>query len=438
MAHPSSARRDRAVAWAAGTGVTLAVTLFVVVWTAVATLRAGYGGEPLARTVTGWALVAVGCGALRYRHRRPVAVAAVTLLACCAYYPLSEQDGPLMVTFAVALYTAAAEGRFAASVALAATTLLAVGAGEVRQAPGNRQIDDTSLVMLAGWLISLVAVGRAQRTRTAYLHEAEQRALAAEREQEARARQSATEERLRIAREVHDVLGHSISLINVQAGAVLHRLSKNPAPEAALPAAREALEAVRATSKDALRELRSTLGVLRQADEAAPTAPASGLDRLGELVERARSAGLDAEIRTEGIPRPLPPPLDLAAYRIVQESLTNVTRHARARTALITLTWAGDELRLCVEDDGEGSSGGRTPAGRAPAADAPRADASRGHAPAGRAPGSGIRGMSERARAFGGDLTAHDTADGFRVTARLPLRAAPTTAPLTTPEGNQE
>ncbi|MGA4797255.1 sensor histidine kinase [Streptomyces lavendulocolor] len=413
MALPSRARRSRAVAWAAGTGVTLAVGLFVVVWTVVAALRAGDGSEPVARTVIGWALVAAGCGALHFRHRRPVAVAVVTLLACVAYYPVSEQDGPLMVTFAVALYTTAAEGRFAASVALAAGTLLAVGLGEVRQAPGNRQIDDTSLVMLAGWLISLVAVGRAQHTRGAYLHEAEQRALAAEREQEARARQSATEERLRIAREVHDVLGHSLSLINVQAGAVLHRLSKNPAPDVALPAAREALEAVRATSKDALRELRATLGVLRQADEAAPTAPASGLDRLGELVERARATGLDAGVRTEGTPRPLPPPLDLAAYRIVQESLTNVTRHARARTVLITLTWTDDELGLRVEDDGGGSPGES-------------------------APGSGIQGMAERARAFGGDLTARNTTDGFRVTARLPLTPARTTAPPTTPEGDQE
>ncbi|MER7107553.1 sensor histidine kinase [Streptomyces sp. NPDC000229] len=424
MALPSRARRaprGRVVAWAADMGVTLTAALFVVIWTVVATARAGYGSEPLASTLIEWALIVVGCGALYFRHRWPVAVAVVTLLVCGTYYPMSEHDGPLVLTFALALYTTAAEGRFVASVALAAVTLLAVGLGEIRQAPGNRQIDDTSLVMLAGWLISLVAVGRAQRTRIAYLHEVEQRALAAEREQEARARQSATEERLRIARELHDVLGHSISLINVQAGAVLHRLSKKPAPEVALPAAQEALEAVKATSKDALRELRATLGVLRQADEAAPTAPVSGLDRLGELVGRARSAGLDVSVRTEGAPRPLPPPLDLAAYRIVQESLTNVTRHARAHAAAITLSWADDELRLRIEDDGEGS-------------------------PDEHAPGSGIRGMAERARALGGDLTARNTADGFRVTARLPLTMAATTAPapppttssLSTPKGDQE
>ncbi|TXS09990.1 sensor histidine kinase [Streptomyces sp. ms191] len=386
--------------------VALVVTLVVVIWTLVA---ARYTDEPAARTVVGWIVIAIGCGALCFRRRWPVAVAVVTLLACAVYYPVSAQDGPLMITFALALYTLAAEGRFAAAVALAAATLLAVGLGELRQQPGHRQIDDTSLAMLSGWLISLVAVGRAQRTRLAYLHEVEQRALAAEREQEARARQSATEERLRIARELHDVLGHSISLINVQSGAVLHRLGKGPAPDVGLAAAEEALQAVKATSKDALRELRATLGLLRRADEAAPTSPTSGLALLGELVERARSAGLDVRTAVAGSPAALAPPLDLAAYRIVQESLTNVTRHAGARTALVTLDWGPRELRLRIEDDGEG-------------------------APEESPQGSGIRGMAERARAFGGDLTARNTADGFLVDARLPLADAghaplPTTDP---------
>ncbi|MFB7031060.1 MULTISPECIES: sensor histidine kinase [unclassified Streptomyces] len=371
-----------------------AVLLVVVVWALVAGRRTD---EPALRAVLGWALVLVGCGALYFRRRQPVAVAVVTLLACAVYYPLSAQDGPLMITFALALYTTAAEGRFAAAVALAAVTLLAVGAGEVRQRPGHRQIDDTSLAMLAGWLISLVAVGRAQRTRAAYLHEVEQRALAAEREQEARARQSATEERLRIAREVHDVLGHSISLINVQSGAALHRLGKKPAPEAGLATATEALEAVKATSKDALRELRATLGVLRRAGEATPTTPASsGLALLGDLVGRARSAGLDVRTGVTGAPVPLPPPVDLAAYRIVQESLTNIARHAGARTVDIGLDWGADAVRLRVADDGEG-------------------------APEGRPPGSGIRGMAERARALGGELTAENgEGGGFLVDARLP------------------
>ncbi|MFD3334057.1 sensor histidine kinase [Streptomyces sp. NPDC058700] len=381
------------------------VLLVVAVWTL---LSAGDASEPAVRTVLGWGLVLVGCGALYFRRRQPVGVAVATLLACVVYYPLSAQDGPLMIAFALALYTTAAEGRFAAAVALAAVTLLAVGVGEVRQQPGHRQIDDTSLAMLAGWLISLVAVGRAQRTRIAYLHEVEQRALAAEREQEARARQSATEERLRIAREVHDVLGHSISLINVQSGAALHRLGKGPAAEAGLVTATEALEAVKATSKDALRELRATLGVLRGADEPTPTAPPlSGLALLGDLAGRARSAGLDVRTESTGTPVALPPSVDLAAYRIVQESLTNVTRHAGARSVRVSLDWGPEAVRLRIEDDGGGAPEGRPQdSGTA------------------RPPGSGIRGMAERARALGGELTAENVdGGGFLVDARLPLTA---------------
>ncbi|WP_351229183.1 sensor histidine kinase [Streptomyces sp. NPDC002133] len=393
MALPSRASGGRPSARATDTALTLVVTAVVVAWTVVAMQ---YEDEPLSSTLVGWALIGVGCGALHFRRRHPVAVAVVTLAVSTVYYPLSAYDGPLMVTFALALYTASAEGRFTAAVALGVITLLAVGFGEAHQTGGNRQIDDTSLFMLAGWLISLVAIGRAQRTRTAYLHEVEQRALAAEREQEARARESATEERLRIARELHDVLGHSISLINVQSSAALHKLGKKPEPSAALTTAEEALEAVKATSKDALRELRATLGVLRQADEAAPTAPTSGLDRLDELVERARSTGIEVRTRTEGTPRPLPPPLDLAAYRIVQESLTNVTRHAQAQSALVTIAFTDADIRVRIDDDGRGSADEQ-------------------------AVGSGIRGMAERAKAFGGELTAENTADGFRVSARLPL-----------------
>ncbi|SDK33557.1 sensor histidine kinase [Streptomyces indicus] len=353
------------------------------------------------QTALGWALIAVGCGALYFRRRWPVAVALFTLAVCAVYYPISVYDGPLLVVFVIALYTTAAEGRFATAVAFGIGVMLMIVYGEVHGRQSGRHVDDAQFMMLAGWLLSILVLARAQRTRAAYLEEVRARALAAEREQEARAQQSATEERLRIAREVHDVLGHSISLINVQSSAALHRLSKKQAgddPAAALVSAQEALEAVKSTSKDALRELRSTLGMLRGAGEAAPTAPASGLAQLPELLDRARSAGLDVAAKTQGAPRPLPPPLDLAAYRIVQESLTNVTRHAQAASAAVTLDYGEDALRLSVEDDGVG-------------------------APDGIGEGSGIRGMAERARAFGGELATENTADGFRVTARLPYEA---------------
>ncbi|MDI3386413.1 sensor histidine kinase [Streptomyces sp. B-S-A8] len=360
--------------------------------------------ESLWQAVTGWSLLSVACGALYFRRHRPIGVALVTLLACAVYYPVSANDGPVMLAFVIALYTAAVDGRFAAAAALGVVAMLLVVYGEVLQEPGQRKVDDMSIMMLAGWLLSLLVLARAQRTRAAYLAEVRGRALAAEREQEARAQQSATEERLRIAREVHDVLGHSISLINVQSSAALHRLSKRqpgPAdddtPAADLATAQEALEAVKTTSKDALGELRATLGMLRQADESAPTAPTAGLEQLPGLLAGARSTGLDVRTETVGTPCPLPPPLDLAAYRIVQESLTNVTRHARAGRATVTLTYSAEDLRLRIDDDGKGS-------------------------PDESARGSGIRGMAERAKAFGGELTACNTADGFRVSARLPLR----------------
>ncbi|MFE2849143.1 hypothetical protein ACFXKS_37685 [Streptomyces scopuliridis] len=169
---------------AADVAMTHLVTAVVVVSTLV---QMASGSEPPVRAAISWVLIGIGCGALYFRRRRPVTVAVITLLACGIYYPVSVTDGPALAAFALALYTLAAEGHFTVSVALAAATLLAVGFGEVVINSGHRQIDDVSVAMLAGWLISLVAIGRAQRTRLAYLHEAEQRALAAEREQEARA-----------------------------------------------------------------------------------------------------------------------------------------------------------------------------------------------------------------------------------------------------------
>ncbi|MGW0732547.1 sensor histidine kinase [Streptomyces sp. NPDC002851] len=386
----------------------LAVTLAVTVAVLAGTVWGMRGtSETLGQSAVGWALVGLACAAVYFRRRFPVTVTVVTLLACAVYYPISAYDGPLTLTFVIALYSAAAAGRFTAAVALGIVAVLLVVYGEVLQEPGRRKVDDMSIMMLAGWLLSLLVLARAQRTRAAYLEEVRQRALAAEREQEARAQQSATEERLRIAREVHDVLGHSLSLINVQSSAALHRLGKKRSPDspaAGLATAEEALKAVKSTSKDALGELRATLGVLRRADESAPTAPAGGLARLPELVERARSAGLDVRTRTTGTPRPLPPPVDLAAYRIVQESLTNVARHAHAYGAVVTVDYTDDDVRVRIEDDGRGS-------------------------PDAGAHGSGIRGMTERACALGGELTADNTEKGFRVSARLPLEAPPDDRP---------
>ncbi|MER5389101.1 sensor histidine kinase [Saccharopolyspora sp. NPDC002686] len=372
------------------------VDVAVAALIAVAVLLAGLLRFPFEQGVVRLldvVLVLGTCAALAFRRRFPVPVALVTLVGCAVYYPLSSLDGPLMLAFAVALCTVAAEGRTAVAVLLAVVAMLLVGYGEV--ASGVRHLDDTSLYLFAGWLVAAVAIGGLVHNRRAYLREADERMRAVEREKEEEARSRASEERLRIARELHDVLGHHISLINVQAGAALHRLDADP--EQAGPA----LTSIKQASKDALRDLRATLGVLRQVDEAAPTAPAPGLDRLDDLVAQARTAGLAVHVEVDGEVRPLPPEVGLAGYRIVQEALTNVTRHTDARTACVRISYSDRDVRVRIDDDGTA---------------VPEQDYERGN---------GIRGMDERARALGGEFAADALpAGGFQVRARLPWRGA--------------
>nr|WP_225953455.1 sensor histidine kinase [Kibdelosporangium phytohabitans] len=224
--------------------------------------------------------------------------------------------------------------------------------------------------MLVGWLVAVIALGAVSHGRRALVAEAEKRAT--------------SEERLRIARELHDVLAHNISLINVQASAALHRTGQET----------DALTAIKQASKDALRELRATLGVLRQVDEQAPTRP-PGLGQLSDLVERTRATGL--AVTVDGEPRALPAEVDLAAYRIIQEALTNVTRHASARAVTVRIQYDDKDMRVRIDDDGHGAPGG------------------------GFDEGNGIRGMTERARSVGGELTVRGGATGTRVSARLPI-----------------
>ncbi|MFH9612013.1 sensor histidine kinase [Streptomyces sp. NPDC017448] len=331
--------------------------------------------ESVGATAASWVLIALACGALYFRRRWPVAVAGVCTAATGAYYLVSSYDGPLMIVPVVALYAVAATGGLRAAIAIAAVMVIGIGAGSLA---GNDEINGITIFMLTGWLVAVIALGTMFHGRGAYA------------EQEAARR--ATEERLRIARELHDVIGHNISLINVQASAALHRLKKNPAQ------AEEALAAIKASSKEALSELRTTLGILRQVDEAAPTAPAPGLDRLDDLVASARRAGLEVTVDRIGRPHPLTAAVDLAVFRILQESLTNVARHAQGASAVaVRIDYAPRELNLTVTDNGRCTATA--------------------------APGSGIAGMRERAAILGGGLSAGPgPGGGFAVTARIPYK----------------
>ncbi|MFF2191286.1 sensor histidine kinase [Streptomyces sp. NPDC058155] len=354
----------------------MALAGFVLVLAGVAEgQRLGADWDATTSVIDSWFLAVAVCAALPLRRRHPVAVGWFTVLGTGVYYLLSTVDGPLVLIPIAALYALAAQGRIQTSVAMSAVMVIGVGTGVL---VGTGDVNGTAVFMLTGWLVAVVALGAMRNGRVAYA------------EEEARLR--ATQERLRIARELHDVIGHNMSMIHVQASSALHRIQKDPAQ------AQEALAAIKQGSKDGLRELRATLGVLRQVDEEAPTAPSPGLSRIDELVSSAARAGMDVRIEQSGAHSPLPAAVDLAVYRIVQESLTNAVKHSGARHVVVRIHHDDRALTLSVQDDGQRA------------------------ARAGQGGGSGIAGMTERARALGGTLSAEPgRAGGFIVRARLPF-----------------
>ncbi|GAA4140102.1 histidine kinase [Streptomyces tunisiensis] len=346
-----------------------------------------------------WLLALVSCAVLPARHRRPLAVLAFTTAAGVAAQPLGLLLSPLLIAPAlVAAYACTlhvpGERRAAGAVALAAVALLAGSgplAGDLSWRDASRMATMVAVPLLAG------LIGHAVRTRRAYLAAVEERARRAEESRELEARRRVAEERVRIARELHDLVAHQITLANAQATVAAHFFDSRP--EQTRVSLRELVE----TTGHALDELRATVGLLRQTgDTAAPDGPAPGLDRLPDLLESFRRAGLEVSVREEGAARALPPGVDLTAYRIVQEALTNVTKHAAGRGARVGLDWGGGRLTVTVSDDGGAAAG--PPA----LSDRP--------------PGYGLIGMRERAAAVGGELTAGPRPEGgFLVTARLPL-----------------
>ena len=373
----------------------MAMVLFAVVTIPADIRRELSSGQPL-----GWAVSVGVYAALAARRRHPLAVVAVTVIGSAVLmadgmaYPLT-----LPAVFC-ALY----------SVALGATQFRALAVGVTAKAA----LLTVSLIThpgITGFVIVLVAAlavttGAAARSHRAWVAEAEERARRAELAREDEAIRRVAEERLRIARELHDAVGHHVALINVQAGALACLLDDEN-----LLQARESVAHIQRASEEALEELRLTVGLLREpgaAEPGAPAEPVPGLDQLEELICSFADAGLHVTRTVAGQARPLPEAVELTAYRVIQESLTNTRKHAGCDTAVVRLGYAPGALSLAVEDEGE------------PAARSGR------HTPG----GHGIVGMRERVAALGGRLSAGPRpGGGYRVLAELPLRAASTEGP---------
>ena len=341
--------------------------------------------ERLEVDLPGVLLLAAGPVALVWRRRWPGGVLVVVGLATLAYWTIGYGRGPIFLALVFAYVTAVMAGRRTLAWAMLPFGYVAFlwlpalvdreGAPSWAQALG-----------LAAWLIALATSTEVVRVRR-------ERAAEAARSREEERRRRASDERLRIARELHDVVAHHLSLINVQAGVALHLLDEGPEHT------RPALTAIKGASKDALDELRGVVDVLRSGEEAAPRTPAPTLADLGAVVERAAAAGLEVRVRTDGPPGPLPRPVERAAYRIVQEAVTNVVRHAAARSATVELRYGEGALVVQIDDDGPGTV-----------------------APGTTGTGNGIAGMQERAAALGGRVDAGPRPGrGFRVRAELPL-----------------
>jgi signal transduction histidine kinase len=342
----------------------------------------------------GYLLIALGALALVARRRWPLAVLAVTLVAVTAYSVRTYPEGGTGLAFFVALYTVATLERRRLVAAAAAIAVVFTVWSEV-ELYGATMVEGEP-VYVAVAVLAAVSLGEAVRNRRAYVAELRDRAERAERTREEEARRRVDEERLRIARELHDVVSHTIGVISVQAGVAAHLLHRRPDKAA------DSLAAIREASDEALGELHTMLGVLRQGDGdggRAPLAPAPGLAELDALVAQAAGAGIEVKVAVEGEPRRLPSAVDLACYRVVQESLTNVVRHAGASHAEITITHHHDRVEVEILDDGA------APAGNGAVGS-----------------GQGIPGMRERARALGGSLEAGPRpGGGFRVQASLPV-----------------
>jgi signal transduction histidine kinase len=319
---------------------------------------------------------------LAWRRLRPLAVLAITVAATVALFAAVRSYDP--VGAIVALYTVAGHCERPVAIRAGVATLLAlVVPTSVVGDLGPESIIPNTILLALVWTVG------------AYLGELRARTRRAERDREAEARRAVAEEQARIARELHDVLAHNVSVMVVQAAAARDVFDASP------ERAREALATIEGTGRQALDELRRLLGAA--SGDGGPPAPQPGLARLDALADQVRAAGLAVELRVEGEPFPLPSGADLSAYRIVQEALTNTLKHARASKATVLVRYGNGGVELEVRDDGRGPA---APSG------------------AGVTGGRGIIGMRERVALYGGSLDAGPApGGGFAVTARFPIGA---------------
>jgi len=350
-------------------------------------------GLPRGMFVVGCGLVLLHTLPLAARRRFPLAVLATTMASGVAFTALDLPPDMLWVAIPVAVYSVAAYGdRW---LALAGLAVAEAGLAVVQLTPGKTGVN--TWVGNMGFLAAAWLLGHFVGVRRLYVLQLEERTAELQRAREELARRAVTEERLRLARELHDVVAHAMSVIAVQSGVGAHVANTQP-KEAA-----KALAAIESTSRAALEELRRLLGVLRQEGEPqGDLAPVPGLANLEGLLAELAKAGLAVKLRVNGTRPPLPAGVDLSAYRIVQEALTNVVKHAGSARAQVVVGYRDQEVRVEVTDDGRGAvtsvSDGRVGTGH------------------------GLIGMRERVQAFGGDLEAGPRpGGGFRVAARLPL-----------------
>ncbi|MEU9226563.1 histidine kinase [Streptomyces massasporeus] len=339
-------------------------------------------------------LMTLGAAALVFRRRAPMAVLALTGTLSVIESVTGDPRTPVAMSAVIALYTVASTTDRPTTwrVGLLTMTVLTGAAMAAGPLPWYAQEN----LGIFAWTGIGATAGDAVRSRRAFVQAIRERAERAERTREEEARRRVAEERLRIARDLHDVVAHHIALVNVQAGVAAHVMDKRP------DQAKEALAHVREASRSALNELRATVGLLRQSgDPEAPTEPAPGLDRLDELTGTFRSAGLHVEVARADHGTTLPAAVDLAAYRIIQEALTNVQKHAGPQAkAEVSVVHVGPNVEITVLDDGSGENETQGSGG-----------------------GHGLLGMRERVSALRGTLTTGPRyGGGFRVHAILPLK----------------